>query len=120
LTHFRIVQSVGPNSLDRSPHLRPAQNNSTICLRNSAGYFVPLFDISDSFSVDTEVSTKTGQVHIPFAALLKLRAYRYLGARIGMSDNRCDDGVETPLCQRRKVSFQFAIVFNQGVAKFGD
>src|ERR1019366_2163258 len=63
LTHFRIVQSVGPNSLDRSPHLRPAQTNSTICLRNSAGYFVPLFDISDSFSVDTEVSTETGQAH---------------------------------------------------------
>src|ERR1039457_2401523 len=31
LTHFRIVQSVGPNSLDRSPYLRPAQTNSTIC-----------------------------------------------------------------------------------------
>src|ERR1019366_712113 len=63
LTHFRIVQSVGPNSLDRSPYLRPAQTNSTICLRNSAGYFVPLFAIADSFSVDTEVSTKAGQAH---------------------------------------------------------
>src|ERR1039457_2719317 len=63
LTHFRIVQSVGPNSLDRSPYLRPAQTNSTICLRNSAGYFVPLFAIADSFSVDTEVSRKAGQAH---------------------------------------------------------
>src|SRR5450759_5080581 len=66
LTHFRIVQSVGPNSLDRSPYLRPAQTNSTICLRNSAGYFVPLFAIADSFSVDTEVSTKAGQAHFRF------------------------------------------------------
>jgi hypothetical protein len=37
-----------------------------------------------------------------------------------MSDNRCRDGVQTPLCQRRKVAFQFTIVFNQGVAEFGD
>src|ERR1019366_4265993 len=50
-------------SRDSSPYLRPAQTNSTICLRNSAGYFVPLFAIADSFSVDTEVSTKAGQAH---------------------------------------------------------
>src|SRR5580658_1572022 len=37
-----------------------------------------------------------------------------------MSDNPCSDGVETPLRQRRKVSFQFAIFFDQGVAKYGD
>src|ERR1022692_1528996 len=69
LTHFRIVQSVGPNSLDRSPYLRPAQTNSTICLQNSAGYFVPLFAIADSFSVDTEVSRKAGQAHSVTTAL---------------------------------------------------
>ena len=37
-----------------------------------------------------------------------------------MSGNPCSDGVETPLRQRRKVSFQFAIFFDQGVAKYGD
>src|SRR6202034_1197920 len=37
-----------------------------------------------------------------------------------MPDNRSSDGVKAPLCQGRKFPFQFAIVSNQGGAKFGD
>jgi len=54
------------------------------------------------------------------AALPKRTAYRDLSAGVGMPANRCIDGLKTPLGQRRKVSFQSAIVFDQGVAKFGD
>jgi hypothetical protein len=61
-THLRIVQSVGPNSRDSSPGLRPAQINWTICLQNLTGYTLRLFAMSDSFFVDTEVSTKTGPI----------------------------------------------------------
>src|ERR1700685_2892452 len=57
---------------------------------------------------------------IPCGALLKLRAYRCPSIRLGMSDSRRDDGMETSSCPRLKVSFQFAIVLNQGFAKCGD
>jgi hypothetical protein len=66
----------------------------------------------------SDASSQTAPI-IKNNGLLNLRAYRCLNIRLGMPDNRWDDGVETSSCQRRKVSFQIAIALDQRADEFG-